>query len=157
MRLAAEGNLSAKQDAFIAELKKIPGVTNASATQSSHGWSQLLQPGLNWSGKDPADDNTYFEGFVSDYGFIETMGMHIKEGRSFSKNFGTDSSAIILNEAAVNAMHLKNPVGKTVVDLGKNMQVIGVVKDFHFESMHEAIKPSFLVLVPKGGTNCCKH
>ena len=42
------------------------------------------------------------------------MGMHIKEGRSFSKDFGADSTAIIFNEAAVKAMHLKDPVGKTV-------------------------------------------
>jgi putative ABC transport system permease protein len=150
LRIAAEGNLATKQDAFIAELKQVPGIRNASATNHrmvGHNFAT----GLDWSGK-PADDNTYFEGFETDYDFIETMGMHIKEGRSFSKNFGTDSSAIILNEAAVNAMHLKNALGKTVVYSGKNLQVIGIVKDFHFESMHSEVKPSFLVLVPQRTT-----
>ncbi len=150
LRLSAEGNLSTKQDAFIAELKQIPGVKNASATNHrmvGHNFAT----GLGWSGK-PTDDNTYFEGFETDYDFIETIGMHVKEGRSFSKNFGTDSSAIVLNEAAVNAMHLKNPLGKTVVYARKNLQVIGVVKDFHFESMHSEIKPSFLRLVPERST-----
>jgi predicted permease len=151
MRLSAEGSLANKQDAFIAELKKIPGVANASATRHRMVGHNYATNGLNWQGK-PTDDNTFFEGFETAYGFVETMGMHIKEGRSFSGNFGTDSSAIVLNEAAVNAMHLKNPVGQMVQLYGKNMQVIGIVKDFHFESMHAAIKPSFIVLVPKRTT-----
>ena len=151
IRLAAEGNLSTKQDAFIAELKKIPGVNNASATNHRMVGHNYATGGLDWPGK-PTTDKTYFEGFETAYDFIETMGMHIKEGRAFSKNYGADSSAIILNEAAVNAMHLKDPVGKTIGIYRKNMQVIAVVKDFHFESMHAEIKPSFLMLVPQRGT-----
>jgi ABC-type antimicrobial peptide transport system permease subunit len=107
--------------------------------------------GLNWPGEDPNTDIS-FEIFGAGYDFIETMGMHIKEGRSFSKSYGSDSSKLILNEAAIKAMHMKGPVGKTVRLFGKDMQIIGVVKDFHFESMHEAIKPSVINLVPQGGT-----
>ena len=151
LRLSAEGNLSIKENTFIAELKKIPGVTNASATNHRMVGHNYATSGLDWPGK-PVNDNTYFEGFETDYDFIETMGMHIKEGRSFTRNFGTDSAAIILNEAAVNSMHLKDPVGKTIVYGSESMQIIGVVKDFHFESMHTEIKPSFLVLVPQSGT-----
>jgi putative ABC transport system permease protein len=151
LRIAAEGNLSAKQDGFIAELKKIPGVKNASATDHRMVGHNFASDGLHWAGEDPNEDIS-FEIFGGAYDFIETMGMHIKEGRSFSKNYGSDSSALIINEAAVKAMHVKNPVGKTVRFFGKNMQIIGVVKDFHFESMHEAIKPSVLSIVPHGGT-----
>ncbi|MBS1933697.1 MAG: ABC transporter permease, partial [Bacteroidetes bacterium] len=151
LRLSAEGTLSTKQDAFIAELKKVPGVVNASATNHRMVGHNYATNGLGWAGK-PQNDPTYFEGFEVDYDFIETMGMHIKEGRSFSKNFGADSSAIILNEAAVEAMHLGSPVGKTVVYKQKNLQIIGIVKDFHFESMHAEVKPSFLQLVPQRGT-----
>ncbi|MGC4035886.1 MAG: ABC transporter permease [Chitinophagaceae bacterium] len=151
LRIAAEGNLVTKQDAFIAELKKIPGVTNASATNHRMVGHNFATGGLNWPGK-PDNDETYFEGFETDYDFIETMGMQMKEGRSFSKSFGTDSSAIILNEAAANAIHLKDIVGKTLQLYRKNMQVIGIAKDFHFESMHSEIKPSFLMLVPQRGT-----
>lgn len=150
LRIAAEGNLSEKQDAFIAELKKLPGVLKTSATNHrmvGHNFAT----GLGWPGQ-PADDNTYFEGFEGDYDFIETMGMHIKEGRSFSPSFGTDDSAIVLNEAAVNIMHLKDPVGKMVMKGGKHLQVIGVVSNFNFESMHASVKPSFLTRVPKSGT-----
>ena len=151
LRLSAEGNLATKQDAFIAELKMIPGVNNVSAVNHRMVGHNYATSGLDWQDK-PTNDNTYFEGFETDYDFTETMGMHMKEGRSFSRDFGTDSSAIILNEAAVSAMHLKDPVGKTIQLYGKNVRVIGIVKDFHFESMHTAIKPSFLVLVPQRRT-----
>ena len=151
LRIAAEGNLSTKQDAFIAELKQIPGVKNASATDHRMVGHNYASDGLHWPGENENDD-VMFEIFGSGYDFIETMGMHIKEGRSFSKNYGSDSSALIVNEAAVKAMRMKNPVGKTVKFFGKNMQIVGVVKDFHFESMHEAIKPAVINLVPRGGT-----
>jgi predicted permease len=150
LRIAAEGNLSARQDAFVAELKQIPGIHNVSST-SHRMVGHNYATSLDWPGK-PTDDNTYFEGFGTGYDFIETMGMRMKEGRSFSKSFGSDSSSIILNEAAVAAMHLKDPIGKTIVDAGKNLLVIGVVKDFHFESMHAEIKPSFLILVSRPST-----
>lgn len=63
-----------------------------------------------------------------------------------------DSLSIILNEAAVKAMDLQDPVGFNVRFHGVERQVIGVVKDFHFESMHEAIKPAFLHLQKGEGT-----
>jgi ABC-type antimicrobial peptide transport system permease subunit len=79
------------------------------------------------------------------------MGMHMKEGRTFSRSFGGDSAKIILNEKAVEAMGLKNPVGQTITRFGTNVQVIGVVKDFHFESLHEPIRPAYMFILP-GGT-----
>ncbi len=151
LRVAAEGTLATNQDAFIAELKKVPGVNNASATNHRMVGHNFATYGLEWPGK-PSNDNTLFEVFGSGYDFVETMGMHIKEGRSFSRSYGSDSSKIILNEAAVRAMNMKDPVGKMVRIFGNDVQIIGVVKDFHFESMHDAIKPSVLTLVPEGGT-----
>jgi len=100
--------------------------------------------GLSWEGKDP-NEADYFEGFGVGYDFIETMDMQMAEGRSFSRNFGNEDSTIILNEAAVKLMHLKNPVGKTVKYFDQNRQIIGVVKDFHFESLHEPVKPCFII------------
>ncbi|MBE7170551.1 MAG: ABC transporter permease [Williamsia sp.] len=151
LRLSAEGTLATRQDAFIDELKKLPGVVKVSATNHRMVGHNFATGGVEWPGR-PTDDNTYFEVFETDYDFMETMGMHVKEGRSFSREFGTDTTGIVLNEAAVSAMHLNNPVGKPVVYAGKNMQVIGVVKDFYFESMHEKVKPSLLMLVPRRGT-----
>ncbi|HTQ66186.1 MAG TPA: ABC transporter permease [Puia sp.] len=151
LRIAAEGNLLAKQNAFVSELKNIHGINNVSVTNHRMVGHNFATGGLEWPGEDPNAD-VMFEGFGVGYDFIETMGMHIKEGRSFSKNYGADSTNIILNETAINAMHLKNPVGQTIKMFGHPAQIIGVVKDFHFESMHDAIKPAYLSLAPQGTT-----
>jgi len=79
--------------------------------------------------------------------------MQMKEGRSFSRNYGDDYSKILLNEAAIRAMHLKNPVGKFITVFGDKRQVIGVVKDFHFESLHEPVKPAYFTLQQNPGKN----
>lgn len=150
LRLSAEGNIRDKEEAFIADLKNIPGVVNASSTYHKMIGRGYNHTGMEWQGKDPNNDIT-FEAFEVGYDFIETMGMKMKDGRSFSINFGADSSAIVLNETAVKAMDLKDPVGKTIRRFGKNIQIIGVVKDFHFESLHEPIKPGYMFLYP-GGT-----
>ena len=121
LRLTAEGNLLTKQDVFIDELKKISGVNNASATYHRHGWIIIMQLMVYIGQVRIEDDDVYFEGFEAGYDFIETMGMQMKEGRSFSKDFGTDSASIILNETAIKAMHLKKPIGKTICVCKKNV------------------------------------
>ena len=150
VRIEAEGTLVGKEQQFAAALKNIPGVTNASYTFTNMIGHTFGDYGLSWTGKDP-NQGIYFEVFGGGTDFISTMGMHIKEGRGFSREFGTDTAAIILNEAAVKVMNLKNPVMQTVQLYGHPMQVIAVVRDFHFESMHEAVKPAYILLQPHGG------
>ncbi|MGN6542951.1 MAG: ABC transporter permease [Ginsengibacter sp.] len=144
IRFNSEGRIENSEDAFVAALKKIPGVINASYTAHNMIGRNYGDYGLSWEGKDP-DESDYFEGFGVGYDFIETMDMQIAEGRSFSRNFGNDDSTIILNEAAVRLMHLKTPVGKSVKYFDQNRQIVGVVKDFHFESLHEPVRPCFII------------
>ncbi|MDP9081488.1 MAG: ABC transporter permease [Bacteroidota bacterium] len=146
LRIDSDGRLSGNEDDFAAELRNIPGVVNASFTQHNLVGHNFATGGLSWDGNVDADRSVYFEGFFGGYNFAETMGMHMVAGRSFSKNYGADSNKIILNETAISAMHLKNPVGKIVRMGNRSLQIIGVVKDFHFESMHEVVKPSFMTL-----------
>jgi putative ABC transport system permease protein len=106
-------------------------------------------------------DNTPLraEGYHVDEQYIPTLGMRMNTGRNFSENMGTDSLAMILNEAAVKALglNLKDAVGKNVIEVnsskGKNIpyHVIGVVKDFNFQSLHESIAPLIMTLEPEGG------
>ena len=145
IRFNSEGKILGTEETFIAELKKIPGVINASYTFNNMVGRNYGSYGIEWEGKDP-NASVYFEGFGGGFDFIETMGMQMAAGRSFSRNFGDENSKIILNEAAVNLMHLKNPVGKNVKLFGDTKQIIGVVKDFHFESLHEPVKPSYMML-----------
>ena len=107
--------------------------------------------GLSWEGKDP-NESDYFEGFGGGYDFIETMDIQVAEGRSFSRTYGDEDSKIILNEAAVKFMHLKDPVGKSIKYFDQTKQIIGVVKDFHFESLHEPVKPCFIRIERQGNS-----
>jgi len=147
IRFSNDGNLKNNSSPFLAEIKKLRGVVNATTEsgdffgQTSHGGS-----GIDWDGKDP---NLGIEYYGNDAGdnFFETMGLHIAEGRPFSKEFA-DSSSVIFNETAIKAMGLKNPVGKTVSLWGKKKQIVGVVKDYHFKSLYDKVSPSFLVYNP---------
>jgi ABC-type antimicrobial peptide transport system permease subunit len=104
--------------------------------------------GFNWEGKDP-NDNTSFEKVVVYYDMMETLGFQLKEGRTFSKAYGADSAKVIFNEAAIAHMGLENPLGKTIKLWGKEYQIIGVAKNFHYESLHETIKPLIFRLWPE--------
>jgi len=150
VRFSSEGNLAGKEEIFSAALRNIPGVVNASFTQHNLVGRNFGTNGLSWSGN-ITDQTVYFEGFFGGYNFIETMGMKMAAGRAFSKNFGAEYTKVILNETAVKTMNLKDPVGKNVKISGGNFQIIGVVKDFHFESLHETVVPAFILLA--GGTN----
>jgi len=155
LRFDSEGSIQGKEDQFIAEMKKIPGVVNASFTFNNMVGRIFGVWGISWEGKDPNAD-IYFEGFGAGYDFIETMGMQIKEGRSFSRNFGDEYSKVLLNESAIRAMHSNNPVGKNITLLGNKRQVIGIVKDFHFESLHEPVKPAYFSLQAPAKTSWYK-
>ncbi|MBQ4820423.1 ABC transporter permease [Aquimarina sp. MMG016] len=79
-----------------------------------------------------------------DYEYVKTMGMEIIEGRNFSRTFGADSTAIILNETAVKLAGFKNPIGKKVYTIDQNNNqithtIIGVVKNFNFESLRQNV------------------
>jgi putative ABC transport system permease protein len=84
-----------------------------------------------------------------DYDYIKTMGMEIVKGRSFSKDFGTDSSALLITETTAGLLGYTDPVGKMIY-VPSNLpgdnsllpkKIIGVVKDFHFESLRQNIGP----------------
>ncbi len=77
------------------------------------------------------------------------------EGRAFSKNFA-DSSSVIFNQSAVAVMGLKSPVGKTVSLWGEKKQIIGVVKNYHFESLYKKIGPAFFTFSQKNPTTVVK-
>ncbi|MCX6236202.1 MAG: ABC transporter permease [Bacteroidia bacterium] len=76
-----------------------------------------------------------------DYDYIKTMGMKVVEGRDFSTDMATDNRAIIINQMMKKQLGLENPVGKTITNSFQKWTVIGVVENFHFESLRSEIKP----------------
>ncbi|MDB5128455.1 ABC transporter permease [Mucilaginibacter sp.] len=145
IRIDSEGKLQGNEDDFTTALKTIPGVVNASFTQHNLIGRNFGSADLSWEGKNPRQ-NVYFEGMWAGYNFIKTMDMKMAAGRYFTKGFGDDNNKIIINETAAKATNLKNPIGKTIKWGDTPFQVIGVVKDFHFESLHDVVKPTFILL-----------
>jgi predicted permease len=146
IRFPIEGRVESNLTTFLQEARKIPGVLNASSIGLSMLGRNNNTSGLEWEGKNP-DDIILFENMRVNYGMIETLGVEMLEGRTFSEEFGADSSKIILNEAAIRVMGLKDPIGKHVKLWEEyDLEIIGVVKDFHFQSLHDAVNPLFFIL-----------
>jgi putative ABC transport system permease protein len=103
-----------------------------------------------WEGKEP--DITYpsfYNAFVG-YNFLDFYDMELVVGRNFSKLYPTDEKAYIVNETAVKAMGIEDPVGKKFRDWKGWGIIVGVVKDFHFASLKQAVKPVVMSLLYKG-------
>ena len=84
---------------------------------------------------------------VCDFDFLETLKLEIAEGRFFSREFSTDTKGVILNERAAKVLGWEEPIGKVIwtPDVGK-LSVIGIIKDYHYESLHQEIRPLALLL-----------
>jgi len=121
------------------DLLKSGNVTAVAGSSSSTTGVNNNRGDVDWKGKAPS--LTSFFGWIgvsSEYG--KTVGWQFTAGRDFSTRFITDSSAIVLNEAAVKYMNLKNPVGETVRIGKKDLTIIGVVKNMVMESPYEPVK-----------------
>jgi putative ABC transport system permease protein len=105
---------------------------------------------LGWPGK-PEDLRVIFTTIVSEYDYTKTMGIKLLEGRDFSEDFKSDSSAIIVNKAALEVMGLKDPIGTDLDLWGKKKKLIGVTENVLMGSPYEPVKPMFIVLEDWGG------
>ncbi len=93
---------------------------------------------------------------ATDYDFIPTYGISMAAGRNFSRDYRTDTSNFVINESAVKAIGWKSPeqaVGKDLKYGFIKGHIIGVVKDFHFESLHQPIKPMIFIMPASTGNN----
>ncbi|MEE4197719.1 MAG: ABC transporter permease [Bacteroidales bacterium] len=147
-------------ESFKAELKNLPGVVDITSARN--------YPGVNFSNnaffKEGEPANTYLlnQAWIS-FDYDKTFGFQMVDGRFFSRDFPTDSSAIVINESAVKSLGFEDPVGKKLLlPSGENefrpLEIIGVVKDFHFKSLHTSIEPAAFTLLPGNweGVVCVK-
>jgi ABC-type antimicrobial peptide transport system permease subunit len=144
-----EGNITRRLETFLTEAKKIPGVAQASGMWGSMmGMTGFTTGYFNWEGKDP-NQVVQFEHLGVTYDMLELLNISMAQGRRFSREVPSDTNAIILNEAAIAVMGLKDPLGKNFNLWGKEMKIIGITKDFHFKTLHESVKPFFFRLQPR--------
>lgn len=144
-----------KVEPFKETLRKSPSIeniTNSTGLPGNNSWIQVMLVEQESEMKEIAVILTQ-----TDYDYPETMGFEFIAGRNFDKNMGTDdSAAMIINETAARQFGwTENPIGKKIrygFDLdgsgGRIMKVIGVVKDYHFTSLHNKIEPIILFISP---------
>ncbi len=146
------GSVADQYDLLREELLRNPSITEVTASNNH----PAVRVG-NWRGYRPegAEESTYAPTVIVAHDFFETLGAEVIEGRSFDRDFETDyMQAYVLNEAAVKFFGFENPIGTSLGGLAftgsewstKDAKVIGVVKDFHFASLHEEIRPTVFSL-----------
>ncbi|MCY7358466.1 MAG: ABC transporter permease [Rudanella sp.] len=151
------GALGKNEDVFRRQLLRDSRVANASV--SSHLPTGPTNNGLFSVFPDGQNDRLgRFVLYGVDYDYLPTMGMKLVAGRNFSPTFGTDSSAVLINETAAQTYGWgKNAVGHTLSSPNPQgevttLRVIGVVQDFHFRSLHERIAPLAMTLRYNAGS-----
>lgn len=143
-----QGRIAKDPDAFLAELREIPGVVEAATIGNTIVVpAGTPRPGVYWDGRN-ADNKLRFQQMPVGYGGIEALGIGMMAGRSFSRQFA-DTNSIVLNETAVRAMGLSKPLGHRVQIWGREKKIVGVTKDFHFNSLHEKIMPFIFRFEPE--------
>ncbi len=146
--MAFEGNIRNQFDAFKNELLNTPGIMNVTLSSQNPLSVGNNTIGVDWDGK-LEGDNTLYSTILTGYDFVETMRIKLKEGRVFSKEFGADSSNYMINEKAAASMGMDNPVGQRLTLWGREGSIIGVVKDFHMQSLYRPIEPVIMRLSPQ--------
>ncbi|MEO6285620.1 MAG: ABC transporter permease [Dyadobacter sp.] len=135
-----EGDLSKNYEVLHAELSQVPGVKQVSHMTSSPASNGSGTEGISWTGGDP-NDKVRFTPVGVGYDFVKTMNLKLVDGRDFSKTFATDSTGFLINEAALKVTGYKNPIGKPLKWGNREGRIVGVLKDFHFQSLHSSIRP----------------
>ncbi|MCK5075149.1 MAG: hypothetical protein KAR38_02185, partial [Calditrichia bacterium] len=145
LSISLQGNLPEKTELLKNELKFNSNIIDISA--ATYAPSRVRQSFIvrDWEG------NTNEEQFLAhiigtDENYLNTLQLEMVQGRYFSKDFITDSSAIIINEAALAVLGMDEPLGKSILE---DNHIIGVIKDFHFKSLHEKISPLVMFYQPQ--------
>jgi putative ABC transport system permease protein len=138
--------------AFQSEISRNPNVI--SSTASSLMFASGVPADAYLYNKRTGTDVVGCQYLDVDYDFAKTYQLKMKSGRFFSEEFLTDSSAFVINETAVKAFSANDPIGKELTEVisnnnaSKTFKIIGVVKDFNYESLHQTVRPLILHLSP---------
>ncbi len=149
IHMRMRGEFKQKHKAIKSELLQNPSIINVTATDRTPVmWSNSTDE-VNWEGKSEKEEVGFGVRMV-DYDYMDTFRMEMAQGRFFSKEFPADASqGFVVNEAAVNAMGMESPLGKRFSVWERQGEIIGVIKDFHTESLHNTISPFVLIIWPE--------
>ncbi|CAA9278550.1 MAG: Acidobacterial duplicated orphan permease (function unknown) [uncultured Cytophagales bacterium] len=134
-----EGALAANYETFKQELLRMPGIGSVTRLQDALTGFTSSSNGLTWPGKDPAA-TIEFNVQSCGYDLVKTLKLSVR-GRDFSPAFGADSTNYLINEAAARRMGYADALGQPLTQWGRDGTIIGVLKDFHYSSLHNPIEP----------------
>ncbi len=130
---------------FKEDLRKHSGIINVSGSNTL--------PGRSFSnigfGAEGIDETFALNLCVCDYDFLDTLKLEMVKGRFFSRDFGSDADAVVINEKTAALLGWDDPIGKRINNWAENrgnFTIIGVIKDYHYESLHQEIRPQALFL-----------
>lgn len=135
--------LESQIESFKNELLKNPEIVSATLSGYLPVTSQRTDDVISPEGN-LRERGAVIQRWLVDFDYIKTMGMEIVKGRDFSKEYSTDAAAVIVNEAACKYFGWDDPIGKAIHKNNVVYRVIGMVKDFHYESLREHISPLVL-------------
>ncbi|WP_353721662.1 ABC transporter permease [Dyadobacter sp. 676] len=145
--------------AFKEQVLMLPNVESATVTSFLPTPSSRTDHTFFPVGQMQQDKGINMQKWAVDYDFVKTMGLQMASGRAFAKEFPSDSAGIVINEAAAKVLGYANPVGKKIfgyedAELTKRVDytIIGVVKNFHFESLRKNIGALSLILYKSSGS-----
>lgn len=145
------GGVKQRYEAFRTELLSNPAVQNVAAMSSVPGKRAYRQ--TYHREEDPPGENLFWSTTMMDWESVETLGLTVVEGRTFDRRIKTDEKeAFLINETAARALGYDQPIGKTFEMLNDDPPlrgtIIGVIKDFHFRSLHQEIEPIVMRVDP---------
>jgi putative ABC transport system permease protein len=140
-----EGELTGKYKLLKEEALHLPGVSDISRITQAPTQMENGTGGVDWDGKDPNVQPMFTQASVG-YDMARTLHLQFVAGRDFSREFPTDSVGYILNEAALKKIGYKDPIGRRLTFWQKKGTIVGVLKDFHYTSLHDPILPLIIRL-----------
>ncbi|WP_449436472.1 ABC transporter permease [Pedobacter steynii] len=136
--MSQDGALFNKFELFKDQVLKSGAATAVNQTSQSMTHASNWFYGFEWPGMEEKGKEIVFNRLQTQYDFVKTSGVELLAGRDFSRDFASDSAAILLSSTAVKVMKLKNPVGTNVKLFGNQLKVIGVFKDFLWDSPYHS-------------------
>jgi putative ABC transport system permease protein len=137
-------DLGANLEPFMDELRQFPEIEQVSSSTHVPGDKFVI---WGFSAQN-VEESFNLNANMVDEMYLETLGMEMAEGRFLSKEYGADVKKVILNETAVSRLGYEDPIGKTInmwFDPSNPYEVVGVIKDYHWESKQQLIKPHILI------------
>lgn len=130
------------------ELLAYPGILGVTCVYEPPAWCGWYMTGFDFEGRQD-DENVQTGVSFIDRDYVDVFGLDIVQGHDFPKDrVAGENAGCLINEAAVRAMHMDSPIGKRLSFQGQSVEIVGVVRDFHFSSLHDKITPLIMVIAP---------